>query len=233
MSGNTWHANSRYAGAEKKAAKLSISEQCMSLVLVGIIFAGILAFGADRNDLALVLTALLALNLAVLVLGFGWARTVLNDSHRLLLPGLLFLLTCLSIASALTAWAPGSAHPVWAYVHVAPAVTIDRSAVVIGLIKLCGLACAFLAAWIVCANDRRARYFFRVLIAASAFYGLWALFMHVTMPGMVLGAVKVHQGARLSGSFGSANTAGTFFGIVLIYALCRVVQAGRITGGAA
>jgi O-antigen ligase len=225
MIGQLWPAAP--AGADRWTPQLPRQEQVAVIASAALLIAAILAFGADRNDFALLFSGLLALLLGVLLLTQDWAKSALAKRfNSLAIPGGLFLLTCLAIAWAATPFGPNGSHPIWSYVDTLPAIAIDRSVIFIGIVKLCGLACAFLLGWLIASSDGRARYFFKVIVVAMSVYGLWALLAHAS-PALKFGFYGTFQADRLSGSLQSANTAGTLFAASFILALCLVFEASR------
>ena len=200
------------------------------IVIIGTtiaIFGAVLPFGADRNDFALLFSGLLALLLVVILVTEEWARTVVaRRANLLFVPACLLGLSCLAAAWSATPFGPNGSHPIWAYVDAVPAISMDRSTIFVGLAKLAGLACAFLLGWVVCSTDDRARYFLRTLVVAATIYGLWSLLANLN-PALGLGLYGAFQNHRLSGSFQSANTAGTLFGMGFLLAICLVFEGTR------
>jgi O-antigen ligase len=225
MIGQLWPAAP--ANADRWRPQLPLHEQVAVIATTVLVLAAILTFGADRNDFALLFSALLALELAILLLTQEWARSVLvKRFNSLAIPGGLLFLTCLAIAWAATPFGPNGSHPVWGYVDAVPAIAVDRSALFIGLIKLSGLACTFVLGWLIASSDIRARYFFKVVVVAMTIYGLWALLAHAS-PALKFGVYNAFQADRLSASLQSANTAGTLFAASFVLALCLVFEASR------
>jgi O-antigen ligase len=223
MIGQLWPA----APADRWRPQLPLHEQVAVIATTVLVLAAILTFGADRNDIALLFSTLLALELAVLLLTQEWARSVLvKRFNSLAIPGGLLLLTCLAIAWAATPFGPNGSHPIWGYVDARPAIAIDRSALFVGVIKLSGLACTFVLGWLIASSDIRARYFFKVVVVAMTIYGLWALLAHAN-PALKFGVYNTFQADRLSASLQSANTAGTLFAASFVLALCLVFEASR------
>jgi O-antigen ligase len=223
MIGQLWPA----APADRWRPQLPLHEQVAVIATTVLVLAAILTFGADRNDIALLFSTLLALELAVLLLTQEWARSVLvKRFNSLAIPGGLLLLTCLAIAWAATPFGPNGSHPIWGYVDARPAIAIDRSALFVGVIKLSGLACTFVLGWLIASSDIRARYFFKVVVVAMTIYGLWALLAHAS-PALKFGVYNAFQADRLSASLQSANTAGTLFAASFVLALCLVFEASR------
>ena len=226
MIGHLWPAAS--VSGDRWSQQLPRSERAAAIISVALVLVAILAFGADRNDMALLFSGLLALELGLLLLTQEWARSaIVSRFNHLAIPGGLFLLMCIAVAWGATPLGPNGTHPIWAYVASTPAIAVDRSAIFVGLVKLCGLACTFLLGWIIASSDGRARLFFKHLVIAMTVYGLWALLGHAN-PAFKFGLYSTFQGGdRLSGSLQSANTAGTLFAACFILALCIVFETSR------
>ena len=208
----------------------SVREQIPIIAIVVILFAAILMFGADRNDIALSFSGLFALLLLLILASEEWARNALvKRGSQLLVPAILFAVTLVCIAWGMTPFGPNGPHPVWNYVTTWPAIAIDRSAVFSSVIKLVGLASTFLLGWVVSSSDSRARYLLTAVVVATCTYGLWALLQNVS-PALQIGVFNSFQNHRLSASFQSANTAGTLFGAVLLLAICLIFEESRHAG---
>jgi O-antigen ligase len=218
------------AASSRSGRGVPAPEQAIIIASAALLFASILTFGADRNDFSLLFSGSFACLLFVVLLSQGWARAaIIKRGNALLIPACLFALTCLSLGWAATPFGPNGSHPIWAYVATVPAISIDRSAIFVGLAKLSGLACVFLLGWVICSSDDRSRYFMRTIVASSAIYGIWSLLANL-IPGLKFGIYGAFQDHRLSGSFQSANTAGTLFGISFILALCFMFEESRRAG---
>lgn len=207
----------------RRRKPLTPSEAILVGALPLILYAAHLAFGAAQLPTALLFTAVFGLYAAVLM-SFGWARRGLARVSGLLPVAVLFALTLSTLLWALTPYAPGGAHPVWAYVGVAGAAALDRSAVWLEALKLLGLTAVFVASVVLAASRRRARLLVNVLVGLSVVYALWAILAHLSDPQFVLGAAKRFHQSRLTGSFLSANSAGTFLGASLLLATCALFE---------
>jgi len=206
-----------------KAAPLGRSETVVTLLLPVILFCAHMTFGAARLETALLFTALLGLYAAQLM-AWPWARRGLDRIRGLGIPAGLFSLTLAAVLWPLTPFVPGGPHPVWSYVEGPGSGVVDRSAVVVETIKLCGLAAVFLATAAISASERRARLLFRALAALSVAYVVWAVFAHLFDPHFILGVAKRFHIERLTGSFLSANTAGTLLGASLVLLVCVLFE---------
>jgi O-antigen ligase len=207
--------------------RIPAREQAEIIITTTVLFAAILTFGSDRNDFALFFSGLMALLVVALLASEEWARSaIVIRGRQLFIPIVLFGTSCLAIAWAGTPFGPNGSHPIWTYVQTLPAISVDRSAIFVGLAKLGGLACTFLLGWVICSSDNRARYLFRSLVIAASVYGLWALVANLN-PSLRLGLYSTFQDHRLSGSFQSANTAGSLFGMTFVLAVCLMFGSSR------
>lgn len=205
-------------------------EQAVIVATTVLIFASILTFGSDRNDFSLFFSGLFACFFFVVLVTQEWARSaIIKRGNSLLAPAGLFALTCLAVAWAATPFGPNGSHPIWDYVATVPAMAIDRSAIFVSLAKLAGLACVFLLGWVICSSDNRSRYLMRAIVVSSTIYGIWSLLANL-YPDLKFGIYGAFQDHRLSGSFQSANTAGTLFGMGFILAVCLVFEESRRAG---
>jgi O-antigen ligase len=187
----------------------------IAIVGVAVIYAAHLFYGALINDAAMMVNVAAAL-LLVGVLVSPRLRDDLLRLKGLGLPAALFALVILVALWTLTPWTPGGPHPVWSYVGVGPpALTIDKSATVMEIIKLLGLGCIFLVGAATGARDERARYAVQLTIAAGVAFGVWSLVDAATASQYDSG------GRRLQAHFMNANTAGTVFAVLLSLAVAE------------
>jgi len=173
---------------------------------------------------ALGLTALQGLLLGAILLGCGWARRQLAQARGLAGPAVGLGLVLVVGLWSLTPWVPGGPHPVWAYVQTSPAAAVDKSAALVEILRLLGLGCAFLTAFLLGADDDRARWFLRLLVGTTAAFAAWAFVSHELDPGVLFGSIALpYGGQRLSAAFLSANTAATFFGLSVVLATAALI----------
>ncbi len=201
-------------------------------LIVVLLVAGHLAFGANRTDVALEFSVLYGISFLALRYLTRWGRAAAARWSGLALPALLFVTMLLAAGLAMTPWAVGGPNPVWTYVPSAlPAAVLDRSAVLIEMVKLCGLACLFCTGVLVAQDPERGRRFLHLLLIAMSIYAAWAFISHLADPRTVLGVAKIFHRNRLTASFLSANTAATLLGYVgvLVAALSleRIREASR------
>lgn len=128
-------------------------------------------------------------------------------------------LVVLSFAGALAvgllqlAPAPDSlAHPFWSWLPDASAITLDKDATWRELIKLCGLAAAFLLGLQFGWQDARRRFFFRAFLILILAFGVWS-FVSFLAGG---GRASAPNGDGPSSAAGAADVAAACFGMFMI-----------------
>ncbi|MEM8785473.1 MAG: O-antigen ligase family protein, partial [Pseudomonadota bacterium] len=114
---------------------------------------------------------------------------------------------------------PGLAHPIWQGVDAPGAITINKDATRADLVLLVGLAGAFIAASIVGSRRQGGEAFRRLFLGFGGLYGALSLVAFVVEPGPVPGVLEQGSATRLSSTFLSANSAATFFSILMFVAL--------------
>jgi len=204
-----------------------------ALTAVLLCFAGLICFGSDRAELALIMDALWG----VVILVALWHRPVrfnLFQVRTLQLIGGLFAALIAWIALSLTPLSPAPPGNVWNWVGTR-AGTLDTAATLVELTKLIGLAAAFSAGLLLADTDRRAELTLRSLCVAGALFALFSLLQHIIAPTRVLGAAKALFADRLTGTFLSANVAAGFFGGLALLNLATLdagpqVHATRMEG---
>lgn len=193
-----------------------LSAQILWLPVLGAValFAGHLLYGAVLRKASLSFVIAYAVLLAV-CLAVPATRADFLRFKGLRAPAILFAATITVALWSLTPFVPGGPHPVWAYTGVSPgAATIDKSATLLEIIKLLGLACVFLVGAITGTSDQRARSAMNTLLGAGALYSLWVFFQHLSL----------NSGARLAGSFQMANPSGTLFAALFLLAVGTTVS---------
>jgi len=88
-------------------------------------------------------------------------------------------------------------------------ITVDRSALILNLLRFLGLACLFNAAWIVGASETRRRTLIWWMLLALSAYAALAVLNHVTL----------RPGRRLTATLLSPNSAATLMGVGLVFAV--------------
>jgi len=188
---------------------------------VVLIYAAHGFYGALVSDASLVMDIAAAL-LVCGALASPRLRQDLSRLKGLALPASLFAVVIFVALWTLTPFTPGGPHPVWAYVGAAAgASTIDKSATLIEIVKLLGLACLFVAGLAAGARDDRARYAVQLTIVLGVVFGLWAFF------GSVSGAEYSTGGRRLEAHFLNPNSAGTVFAMLLMLAISELVRTAQ------
>lgn len=188
-----------------------------------LVLAGHMAYGAIVSDVALTLGAVAAALVAACLFTPA-LRADLLRLKGLAAPGLLFAAVLAVGIWSLTPYVPGGPHPIWSYVGLKGAATVDRSATIVELVKLLGLACFFLVGAAAGARDERARFAVQLTVLLSALFGLWAIFVAAT------GAIYQTQGHRLEALFLNPNTAGNLFAalfVLSVASLWREIRTGR------
>jgi O-antigen ligase len=182
-----------------------------------------LTFGANQVAASLWLTALCALSLAVAL------STPLRIGLYDLVPSLpvviLFGLTLAVAAWTLTPWAPGGAHPIWAWAGISRgAITVDRGQTVLEMVKLCGLACLFGLGALQGLSRDRSLATLEAIVWTGGGYALVSLITFVA-------GVQIAVGDRLAGGFLSANSGATVFGILTVLALALFLRGWQKKAG--
>ena len=204
-----------------KTRKLHVSEGVAIGALVSLVVAEIVAFGASDVAVAAVFGALHAAFLLILLGTCSWARKVPGVLVSIW-PGLLFVLLLIVTAWSLTPFGPGGAHPVWRYLGAeGGAITVDRSSLVLNLLRLAGLACLFVASQIVGASETRRRALAWFLLLALGAFAAIAILDHVSL----------RAGRRLTATLLSPNSAATLMGVGVVFAVMFFSQAIQRAGG--
>jgi O-antigen ligase len=193
------------------------------LVLPAILCLAHLMFGANQSAAALWLTAILGLALAVVLV--SPLRAGFHDLTPALPLALLFALVIGVAFWSLTPWTPGGPHPLWAWAGVdRGAATVDRSATLIEIAKLFGLASVFVIGALQGARRDRAQATVEAIVWVGGVYAAVSLLTF-------LAGMQVAQGGRLSGGFLSANSGATVFGMLLVLGLVVFLRAWSRTAG--
>lgn len=101
----------------------------------------------------------------------------------------------------------------------AGSISIDRSATVLEIVRLGGLACAFVVGCIQGGKDRRALMTSIAVAVSGALYTLIGVLIY-------LGDGQAGTGARFSGGFLSANSAATLLGVLLVVTVSLIIRQG-------
>ena len=216
----------RNEDAGASTTRIGRSEFGVCVGVVALIIAEHLAFGGGRREVAFAFAAVQALTIAGLVACCAWARDALRPALvALKWPAIAFCLVVAAALWSLLPWVLGGPHPVWSYVEAPAAAALNKSAVLLELIRLAALACMFLVGWILGAQTERARTFLTALVYASGVFAAWAFVAQLADPQTIYGFVgKPYGGDRLTAAFFSANTAGTCFAAILILGVCLLLE---------
>lgn len=183
-----------------------------------------LFYGAAVPLAALILSACLLAVLAGLLLSTETRRSLdrLSPSWPIIC---LFAAVLLIALATLTPWAPGGLHPIWDWSGATASSTMDRSATVLEILKLIGLAAPFVIGAVLGARGETGRSLYAAILGVGGLYAMFSLvvFLSSAAPGS--------SGNRLAGGFESANVAGSVFGVLLIMAIAWAVRAWRRTPG--
>ncbi len=211
------------------AAKPRREQPDVSLAaLVLVLLAGHFAFGANRTDTALEFTLLYGAGLFAAARLTAWGRSAGERWTGLAAPALLFGAALAAAILAMTPFAIGGPNPVWSFVpSAAPAAVLDRSAVIVELIKLSGLACLFCLGVLVAQSPERGRRFLHFFLVAGAAYAGWAFIAHLADPRTVMGVAKIFHRDRLTASFLSANSAATVLGYLGVLMTALLFERAR------
>lgn len=206
----------------RRTRPLAASEKGAGLILLALVFLAVVAFGASDIAVAILLPGLYALYLIGLLVTCAWARRDLARTSGLGLQVLLFALLTAAVLWPLSPWGPGGAHPVWAYVTgQAGSLTVDRSALLLNVLQLFGLACLFVSARVFGASETRGLWFVKVALAALGVYAAVALTDHVA----------VRRTVRLTATLLSPNSAATVFGAASLLTAAAVLNRFRRHSG--
>lgn len=214
-----------FAGPSSKGGPKRI--EWRSRIVLGLVpallFAAHLTFGANQIVAAQWLSALLGLML-VTALAIPSARIGLFDLKPIWPLVILFLLTLGVAAWTLTPFTPGGPHPIWIWADLPGSSTVNRSATILEMTKLVGLACVFILGCLQGARSDRARATVDVLLALGAAYAAVSLLSF-------LSGGQIMAGGRLSGGFLSANSGASVFGILTVIGLANLLRRWRQAKG--
>lgn len=198
--------------------RLALSEKVAIGVLLGLVFMAVIAFGASEISTACLFSGVYAAFLIGLLATCPWARRDLARLRGLAIEAPLFLVLLLAVLWALGPWGPGGAHPVWSYVPgKLGALTVDRSALLLNVLQLLGLACLFVAARVIGVSEARARWFLRIAVLTIGVYAALAFVDHVGL----------RRSSRLVATLLSPNSAATVFGGGLLLAVAATINRVR------
>ncbi|MGA0545819.1 O-antigen ligase family protein [Brevundimonas sp. VNH65] len=154
------------------------------------------------------------------------AREALESVPALWSMGLLFGGVMILAGLSLTSWAPGGPHPIWAMTGSdVRAGTLNRFQTTMEMIKLTGLACAFLLGILQGWRPDHARRTVHLILTIGAVYAMAAILMLGT-------GTQALVTPRLTGGFLSPNSAATVFGVLTVIGTGVGLRQWRRSGGA-
>lgn len=175
-----------------------------------------LLFGANQSAASAWLTA--GLGAALLVGIASPLRRGTIELDGVALPLVLFGAVLATAIWSLTSWGPGGAHPAWAWAGIEQgALTVDRSATGLEIVKLLGLASIFVLGAMQAVRRRNAQATVEVIVWIGAAYAAISLVSF-------LSGTQLAQGGRLSGGFLSANSGGTVFGLLTVLSVALLLR---------
>lgn len=186
-------------------------------IVPALIFCAHYFYGATLDLPALVMFAGLSVALVIALVTPAARAELERLKPASLILGLFAALLAIA-ALSLTAAVPGGPLPIWSWAGLPPAATLNRSATIIEIIKLLGLASVFLLGCLLGARAERARTVAAILLALGGVYAGVSLIVF-------LGGGQITAGSnRLAGGFFSANIAGTQFGVLTLLATAWLVR---------
>lgn len=138
----------------------------------------------------------------------------------------LFALTLILAAVTLGPGPAGAAHPIWDWAGLPPAITVNRSATLLAMSQLLGLAALFMFGAL--AASQRA---WGVRLASVILVGgtVWAAIAII----LFLSGAQIGSGGRLGGGLLSSNNAATVLGVLTVLATGWLLRALRESRDAA
>ncbi len=181
-------------------------------VLIGAAIACLIAFHLLYGSLLSGPSVLMTAAWAAVLLGclnIRETRNALNHASGLRIPALCYLIVIAVGLWTLTPWTPTGPLDAWRVVTASGAATLDRSATLLEVLKLLGLACAFLVGIALGGKDERAQRTITWLVVGGALFAIGSAIAFKS------GLIRQTQGGRLEAFFLNPNTAGTVFGSLL------------------
>lgn len=175
-------------------------------------------FGANHMVAAQWLTLVLAMSLAA-ALAIPKARTTITTFP--VWPLALFFGALLLIAvGSLTPAALGGSNPIWTWAALPGSSTINRSATLLEVAKLLGLASIFMVGAMQGARTTWGSTTLNMVLGLGAAYATLTLLTF-------LSGQQVMTGGRLSGGFLSANSGATVYGVLTVLSLAHLMRKWR------
>ncbi len=217
---------SGFGPSPSRRGQISWRGTALLAAAVAPLYGAHLLFGANQPMAAQALTALCGLIL-IAGLAFPRLRQALPQLKGLWPVAGLFVLTLSLAAVTLGPGPAGAAHPIWEWADLPPAISVNRSATLLAMSQLLGLAAMFLFGAM--AGSQRA---WGVRLGSVILVGgaIWAAIALV----IFLSGAQVGQAGRLGGGLLSANSAATMLGILTVLAtgwLLRALRESRELAG--
>ena len=185
---------------------------------VVLLFAGHALYGALAGEASLMMVGGWAL---LLLLGASWPRWEVERFRPVLVwPAIFFGLTVLVALLSLTGVAPGT-RPIWAVIGLPDASTVDKSATILEIVKLLGLACAFSVGFGLGERERLGLKTIKAIVYCGAAFCLLAVITFAA------GLATQTQHDRLEAFFLNPNTAGSFCAAILCLCAGLVIRGAR------
>ena len=194
---------------------LSRSEIAITVALAAMPFVFHWLYGALVSEIALLLVATQAVLLGAVAI-FPRLRRDLPAPRELAPAGLFFLAVMAIAAWSLTPIGGAATANAWSLVGRRAMGTLDRSATLIEMVKLAGLACAFIAAATIGRARRRLNLALRLIVYSGAAFALLSVLLSSA------DAIYATQGRRVEARFLNPNTAGVVFGTLALVALSMI-----------
>lgn len=207
------------SGASGRSRGLPWRTRVLLVVAPAVLYLAHLMFGANQTGAAQWLTVVLAL-LLVGALAVPRLRIGLFDLKPVWSLVLLFGLTLGVAVLSLTSLTPGGPNPIWGWAGLPGASTINRTATLLEIFKLLGLACIFGVGCLTAARGDRARGVVEIVLGLGAVYAVISLLTFVS-------DAQVAGGGRLTGGFLTANSAATVFGVLAVIGAADLLQRWR------
>ncbi len=206
---------SRAPESQRRSRHLSSGERVGVILVSLLLFLAFISIAGGDNAAALAVTFAYCASPPLLLLS-KWGRLAVEPSVILVVLGLLFGLTIIVAALTLTPVHLDSPHLAWGMVAANSTPSLDHSRTSIEIVKLMGLSSIFITGLILGKSYSRAIYLLQTAALMGCIYGLWSFIAFIVAPSTFMGFGTSQWSNRLCATFSSANTAGTFFGTMLI-----------------
>ena len=195
-----------------------------SILAVGLAilcFLSILLLGGASRATSLIVTIAFCLFLAIMIPSLEDGM----DVKELAVPSVFYFLLIMICLGSLQPGFTSQHDAIWALVGRSGGASVDTSSSIIELIKLAGLVAPFGCGYLLSRSGRLLTTFFAAWAPISIAYSFCALFAFVWAPATIMGfGVKAIFLDRLTASFLSPNTAGTFFGMSVVLSAAACVR---------